>query len=353
MAGMKHIPKEPRPPGSFFRDRMRRARESINKEKMAYSYYTVEEKAMSSFFNKKTAPQHIAKKTDTTYKTMPLKELKAKGIWNSRLDKIIPYIPKGAWIAGGFLRALVANEDDSGGDIDFFFHTEEAFNQMLDLIKYPTAKPGAEKAFGYYALPEYEAIEKLRIVDCESLISTRPNIQLVRLYWFDSPEHVIDSFDFTVCQFITDGETLWFNPQSFDDIATKTIREHRPTNDAIATLNRILKYQRKGYKISTEEFSNVEKGAVALLENPAEITQYFYRDRVETATHKHPESHLKYVWDYLETAPASRAAYIKAMKKEKQPYGTGGTVTITGGTSTGTYIKLDNIARTNYSWDGS
>lgn len=40
-------------------------------------YDTVEEKAITSFFNKRNAPQHIAKRTVTTYKSIPPEELKS------------------------------------------------------------------------------------------------------------------------------------------------------------------------------------------------------------------------------------------------------------------------------------
>lgn len=168
-------------------------------------------------------------------------------------------MPKGAWIAGGFLRSIIAGEDESGGDIDFFFQNEEAFNKTPDLIKYPSSVAGAEKVFNYYSIPEYENISKLRIIDCESFAAFRLNIQLVRLFWFESPEHVVDSFDFTACQFITDGKTLWYNLQGFEDIKTKTLRAHRETGDAIAALNRILKYQNKGYRIDPVRFEEAEK----------------------------------------------------------------------------------------------
>lgn len=318
------------------------------KDKVAYQYYyyPIQEKAMTSFFNKSNAPHNILKRTDTKYKSMPLSALKEDGMWNNRLSKIIPYIPKGAWLAGGFLRSMIAGEDELSGDIDFFFNSEDSFDKMLELIKHPVS--GAEKAFGYYSIPEYESVEKLRIIDCTSLVSFRPNIQLVRLFWFDSPEHVIDSFDFTVCQFATDGETLWFNPQAFEDIKTKTLKQNRETGDAIAILNRVLKYQSKGYKISAEDFQTVENNAVKTL-NSNDIIQHFYNDKTESDIHRRSETVLQRAWEYLETAPASAAAYANAMKK-KSGIGT----TISGQTYTITGISaVDNLARIKYSWDGS
>lgn len=301
-------------------------------------YWEVETKAMTSFFNKDTAPKHITKQTNSKYESMPLIMLKERSMWSKRLEKIIPYIPKDAWIAGGFLRSIIAAEDDSDGDIDFFFHTEESFSRTMDLIKHPSFY-GAEKVFNYYRIPEYDNINELRIIDCESLVAFRPNIQLVRLYWFNSPEHVIDSFDFTVCQLITDGKTLWFNPQAFEDIKTKTLRQHRETGDAIAILNRILKYQSKGYKISQNAFDIAEKNAIKTLSSPDEVIKYFYLDDAENNKHKRSVSPVQRAWDYLETAPASAALYANIKKKkvvEKKQK-----------------IFLDTSVKKMHTWDGS
>lgn len=298
-------------------------------------YWEVEAKAMTSFFDKKNAPANLSKRSGIKYKSMPLFELKDKNMWNARLEKIIPYLPDGAYIAGGFLRAMIAGEDDSNGDIDFFFHTEEAFNKTLDLIRNPSSIPGAEKAFNFYAIPEYEDIKKLRIIDCESLVSFRPNIQLVRLYWFDSPEHVIDSFDFTVCQFITDGKTLWYNPSSFDDLKNKVIKQHRETNDAISILNRVLKYQGKGYNISREDFAVVEEKAIKTLGSSDEMAKVFYMEKLESGIHKRDGNVLQRALDYLETAPASAEAYARLRKKKVEKK------------------KVVHAARVEHNWDGS
>lgn len=278
------------------------------------SYYTVEEKAETSFFNKRNAPAHIAKRTPTKYGSIPLADLKAKGVWNPRLENIAKHLPKDVWIGGGFLRAMIAGEDELGGDVDFFFRTEEGFNKLLAMIKEPSVE--TMKVFGYYTIPNANTVSKLRIVDCESVANFRPNLQLVRLFWFDSPEHVIDSFDFTVCQFITDGTTLWFGPKSFEDVTERKLRWHRETGDSIAAFNRILKYQEKGYKMPKEGFEKAEKEALAMLNDPDEMTKHFQQDKIETEIHKHPVSHLHRAWDYLSSAPLTRSAYAKAVKRK-------------------------------------
>lgn len=297
------------------------------------SYGIVEEKAATSFFSKKNAPNHITKRTGTTYGSMPLLDLKAKGIWSSRLERMVKYLPKDAFIAGGFLRSMIAGEDELDGDVDFFFKTEDAFEKVLSMIKEPP-----DKVFNYYTLPENKVhdFKKFRIVDCESAANFRPNLQLVRLFWFDGPEHVIDSFDFTVCQFVTDGKTLWFGPKSFEDVQSRTLRWHRETGDAIAALNRIIKYQHKGYKISQELFDITEQQVLKMLNSPDELSKHFRQDKIESEIHKHGESVYQRAWDYLSSAPVTRSAAIKALKKKDDRK-----------------TSVDKVVRTSYSYDGS
>lgn len=299
------------------------------------SYDIVQEKALTSFFNKKNAPEHLSKRTSTTYGTMPLFDLKVKGTWNARLEKIAQILPKDAYIAGGFLRAMIAGEDELGGDVDFFFHTEVAFDKTLEMIRNPSSVKDGKKVFNYYSLPEQETIKKLRIVNAESVAQFRPDLQLVRLFWFDSPQHVIDSFDFTVCQFATDGTTLWFGPKSFEDIETKTIRWHRETGDGINALNRIIKYQQKGYKISAEGFHLAEQAALKMLNSTDAMTKHFSQDKIESEIHKHETSVYQRAWDYLTTSPITRSSAAKALKKKNERR------------------SVDKPVRTTYSYDGS
>lgn len=272
------------------------------------------EENMTCFYNNKTAPSYIINNSDVEYKSMPIDELKDMGINSTRLNKIISELPFGAWIAGGFLRSVISSEDDTDGDIDLFFNSEDSFQKMMEIIKNPKTI-NAKKAFGFYNINDYADITKLRLVDCESLIEFRPKIQLIRLYWFKTAINVIDSFDFSVCQLITDGKTLWYGPHTLDDIKTKTIRRHLDTGDAVCSLNRILKYQAKGYKISKDEFKTIEASAISLLDDPNWVSKYFYFDSIENKLHDRTISPMSRVMNYLETSIESAAIYKKAMKK--------------------------------------
>ncbi len=75
---------------------------------------------------------------------------------------------------------------------------------------------------------------------------TRPALQLIRMVWYDSPEHVIDSFDLSVVQFAADGKSLYYNPASWLDLSRKRLVLHRMQFPA-STLRRLIKYASKGF----------------------------------------------------------------------------------------------------------
>ena len=125
---------------------------------------------------------------------------------------------KGPWIGGGVLHRLYANKLTKRGgyrrDIDVFFSSEE---QRTELIK------------------NYRGKE----------ICTKWPFQFVKDHFFDSPLDMIDDFDFTICQFATDGETIITYEQSVEDIEAKRLRVN-PASE-IRTASRLNKYMAMGY----------------------------------------------------------------------------------------------------------
>ncbi len=271
-----------------------------------------------AFYSKSDAPDYIKHRTDAEYHTMSLDELKSSGFWNRRLDKMLPLLPDNAWIAGGFLRAMIAGEDDRNGDIDFFFGNADAFNKMLAIIKAPSSEE--KSVFGWYSIPQYDIpMKELRVIDCISDGLFRPNIQLVKLYWYDTPIHVIDNFDLSVCQIAIDKNRVYYAPSIFNDIKNKVINVHRNTGSSLTLLNRLLKYDAKGYHTPKEFFDKVEEEAIEVLKDPSKINEYFYMDKDDTKTHKRTASFLQRAWDYLEENPKSAEAYKIMIKNRARP----------------------------------
>jgi hypothetical protein len=84
---------------------------------------------------------------------------------------------------------------------------------------------------------------------------------------------VIDSFDFTICQFAFDGASIYMGDWSLYDLARKRLVPHRVTY-GVSTIRRIIKYCNQGYTVCSGGLAQI-LGEVA--KNPAIInaeTQY-------------------------------------------------------------------------------
>ena len=151
------------------------------------------------------------------------------------------YLPDGAVIAGGFALNVIIEEKKSS-DIDFFFLNEKAFDDTLALFLSPPED--GRWAYNGYVLKEESMQKGSRYVMLTH--DTLPAVQLLRMVWYDNPEHVIDSFDFTIAQFAFDNKSFYFNGASMMDLARKRLILHRMQFPA-STLRRLIKYASKGY----------------------------------------------------------------------------------------------------------
>jgi hypothetical protein len=77
------------------------------------------------------------------------------------------------------------------------------------------------------------------------------NIKVQIIYReYDTFESILDSFDFTVCQFMYDGEKVICNPSSMMDVFHKRIViNHIDPLFVLDTIRRVQKYIQKGYVI--------------------------------------------------------------------------------------------------------
>jgi hypothetical protein len=72
------------------------------------------------------------------------------------------------------------------------------------------------------------------------------DIQAIRFRFYDSPAAVIDSFDYTITQFVLDGGMLITTPYALWDLGRKRLAIHRITYP-VATMRRMLKYTKQGF----------------------------------------------------------------------------------------------------------
>lgn len=150
---------------------------------------------------------------------------KRYGQEDHKLLELCHTLPDGCWIAGGAVRDFIQG-NPIRKDVDYFFRDEKAFQVLMGAI--PNGDKNHQKHVTSW-------------VDENGL-----KHQAIRLQWYLGPLGVIDTFDFTICQCVTDGLTLWVGPYTLYDIARKRLQVHRITY-ANASLRRAWKYMSYGF----------------------------------------------------------------------------------------------------------
>jgi hypothetical protein len=193
-------------------------------------------------------------RTDTAYAKVKVGSLHERGIQNGLFTALIATMPKGVYIAGGFMTSLL-QEDKHAKDIDLFCNSEQAFKDICNMLIEPPEKKDSDDGDVYWPFRGYktetdivkfnEHNESVRFLKFTHE-GNRPEIQIMKMSWYDSPEHVIDTFDLTIAQIATDGEFVYLNPLTQFDLAKKRLVLHRMQFPA-STIRRIVKYAAKGY----------------------------------------------------------------------------------------------------------
>lgn len=133
------------------------------------------------------------------------------------------------FIAGGALKSLLMNAKHSS-DYDIFCDNAS----VLEELKTQVEKLGGKlvKSTDLHHTYSFPYQEKQLV------------LQLIKIY--GPPESIIDSFDFTICQLITNGDSLWVGPYTLWDLAWKRLVIHKITYGA-STLRRFIKYTKQGF----------------------------------------------------------------------------------------------------------
>lgn len=167
----------------------------------------------------------------------------------------------GLFLAGGFIRAVVAGEKPS--DIDIFSPTVEVARRYAKIL---AASLGSNGAF---ESPNAITISK-----------SEPTVQFITRWLFNDPVSLINSFDFTVAQasihyekFL--GKWVGLAVDEFEpDTRGKILRYTSPTReeDAAGSLLRANKFIARGYTISDEDLAKVvARVGVAALEEKKQM----------------------------------------------------------------------------------
>ncbi len=144
-----------------------------------------------------------------------------------------PLSESGPWLAGGALRrTLLGQEPES--DFDIFFG---------DAIQLDGYRRSLEKN-GLTLVRETEHHLHFRGKVGESAIER--DIQLIRFAFYADAAAVVDSFDYTICQFAYNGETLTVGDYALFDLGRRRLAVHKITFP-VSSARRLLKYATQGF----------------------------------------------------------------------------------------------------------
>jgi hypothetical protein len=168
-----------------------------------------------------------------------------------------------AILAGGFIRSRIAGEEPS--DIDLFESSPMRCEALASMIKHALAQTG---------------VRMFRTQNAHTILCPgRVPVQVIHRWCYDSPEALLQSFDFTIAQ-----ACVWFDGKEwqslcsndfYPDLAAKRLRYLFPKRheDAGGSLLRATKFLRKGYGISPENLASVISRLLGGVETGAKIWQ--------------------------------------------------------------------------------
>jgi hypothetical protein len=163
-------------------------------------------------------------------------------VLHKALSRLPALSENGPWLAGGAIRKTIQCAAlDS--DFDFFFKDQEQLDNFAEGLQEKGARllvsnDKNEKWILPTEIPEDTEGENIYLPEME--------IQLIKFQFYESAEAVIDSFDFTLCQFAYDGENLFMSDFALWDVARKKIVPHKITYGT-SSLRRLMKYANQGF----------------------------------------------------------------------------------------------------------
>lgn len=137
------------------------------------------------------------------------------------------------WLGGGAIRrTLIKQPLDS--DFDFFFKGVDQKNDFVELAK----------SLGMTVTRETKHHTELKGPLKGSDLPVV--VQAIHFKYYNSVEEVLDSFDYTITQFVLDKDDVYTTDMSLWDLGRRKLAIHKVTYP-VATMRRMLKYGNQGF----------------------------------------------------------------------------------------------------------
>lgn len=198
---------------------------------------------------------------------------------NPVFDLIYTNLPPlhNAWIAGGSIRRSLfpkTHESVLNSDIDIFFKSRDDFDAYWEnmtnsaKIVIESTKANCYNTQHCISLTARDFDGSFRILKLK--------IQLVTFSYYDDIEALLNSFDFTICQFGFDGTTVYAGDNSFQDLANTELNVHK-VRYPIESMRRAIKYAKQGFLVTDDTLKSL---ATFIAKNPEAIKEYsgYYPD---------------------------------------------------------------------------
>jgi hypothetical protein len=194
------------------------------------------------------------------------------GRFKQVLDTVVtPNWQHGPWVAGGSIRRLVTGEDPLGSDVDVFFADEQQYLAWFASIEKDKNISISNNRQNQYNMSFDVAIQDSDDAPGNPQDPIRAKIQAIFINYYNDPQAVIDSFDYTICQFVTDGWHLLVGPYTLWDTARKRLVINNVTY-GVSTLRRMFKYTKQGFYACSGMMVEFLK---AIAEDPTIINEEF------------------------------------------------------------------------------
>ena len=159
------------------------------------------------------------------------------------------------WIGGGSALNWY-NDRPCDSDVDIFFNSEDAYIKMrskLDQQIDSRVDQWFVSVKGRWSVlnrmeTENAVTYEIAPPDTPEGHFPMPNtykVQLILRQFYDSPQAVLDDFDITVCQIVTDGYRMWTGERFARDVRNRLLRFHKLSP---GSAKRLIKYWIYGYE---------------------------------------------------------------------------------------------------------
>lgn len=189
------------------------------------------------------------------------------------IEYALEILPKcstvGPWIAGGaLLRTYTGQPLDS--DIDVFFQTKEQYEAyIMDLTLRSYKGLSEDRKSSDFMVKETIVSEWHTTLTIDYMDRTW-KIQCVTFVYFKDIVELFGSFDFDVCMWAYDGQTVHTFENTINAVKTKKI-SLKKINYPSVTLKRLVKYMRLGYDITDSDVLELSRSFRSTKKEPKGI----------------------------------------------------------------------------------